>query len=159
MFKPCLVHARTKVAVNGYLTPTFDIHRSIRQACPLAPLLYAIVSDGLSCLVENRVNTGDLQGISLPDNKQLCMQLFADDTSALIRNEERFLKSFCECLDIYCLASGSAINHNKIGIKTSTNLTPQWLRDQRCEEITEGSIFRLLGIPMGFGVSLRQRWE
>ena len=87
-------HARTRVSVNGDLTPTFDIHRSIRQGCPLAPLLYAIASDGLSCLVANRVMTGDIQGISLPDNSQLCMQLFADNTSALIKNDERSLRAF-----------------------------------------------------------------
>ena len=152
-------NSRTRVAVNGQLTPTFDIHRSIRQGCPLAPLLYAIASDGLSCLVANRMETGVLQGIKLPNNQHLCMQLFADDTSALIKQDERSLHAFWECLEIYCLASGSAINHSKTGIKSSKNITPQWLLDHGCEIIPEGAVFRLLGIPMGFGISLQQRWS
>lgn len=120
-------HARSRVAVNGELSQAFDLHRSIRQGCPLAPLLYAIASDGLSCLVNNRIESGQLKGISLSDQEKICMQLFADDTNALIKNEEASLKCFWNCLDTYCLASGSQINHQKAGVKTYIADTPRWL--------------------------------
>ena len=151
-------NARTRVNVNGELTPTFDIHRSIRQGCPIAPLLYAIAADGFSFLVEKKVREGEITGIQIPGDNQLCLQLFADDTNALLKNEDRNLRVFWECLETYCLASGSVINHSKTGVKTLHASIPDWIKEQGCKEIPEGTIFRLLGIPMGFGTTLKQRW-
>lgn len=60
---------------------------------------------------------------------------------------------------MYCLASGSQVNHCKTGITTLNVKPPQWLLDQGCEEIEEGKVFRMLGIPMGFGITMKQRWD
>ena len=76
------------------------------------------------------------------------MQLFADDTSALINQEDRYLEAFWDYLNIYFTSVGSIINHQKIGIKSYNQITPQWLRDKGCEVILEGIVFRLVGIPM-----------
>lgn len=144
-------HARTRVAINGEVTPTFNLHRSIRQGCPLAPLLYAIASDGLSCLVEKKLANGEMKGIEISDQEQIC--------NALIKNKEQYLSCFWDCLKTSCLASGSVIEHKKTGVKTMSKAAPQWLLNQGCEEIEEGKVFRLLGILMGFGISLKQRWD
>ena len=50
------------------------------------------------------------------------------------------------------------INHNKTGIKWSIEEPPQWLLEVGCSPLDKGQVFRLLGIPIGFGVSLKQRW-
>ena len=44
------------------------------------------------------------------------MELFVDDTNASIANEEESIKEFWECLNIFCKASSSAVNHKKMGI-------------------------------------------
>ena len=106
------------------------------------------------------MNQGALKGIAIPGSPtDLCLQLFADDTNALIHNDDQSIASFWDCLGTFCLASGSQVNHSKTGIKTMNKLPPDWLVQQGCKIIQDGDIFRLLGIPMGFGVSIHQRWE
>ena len=89
----------------------------------------------------------------------MCTQMFADDTNILINNEEDNIKVLWSCLQTYCDASGSRINHNKTGIKTLIEPPPNWLIEAGCNTIQEGTIFRLLDIPMGFKVTLKQRWQ
>lgn len=40
-----------------------------------------------------------------------------------------------------------------------TSPPPQWMLEQGCQVLAEGQIFRLLGIPMGFNVSIKQKWD
>lgn len=93
------------------------------------------------------------QGSNVP------VQIFADDTNALVANKESSLKEFRECLGCFCLGSGSAINHSKTGIKGFKKDLPNWILEQGCKVIKDGEIFRLLGIPIGFKVSLSQKWH
>lgn len=153
-------NARARISINGALSPTLCLKRAIRQGCPLAPLLYAIATDGLSWLVEDRISKHRIESIKLPQSsKQMCLQLFVDDMNALVANKEASLKEFWNCLQIFCVASGSKINHSKTGIKTHGKSIPEWMLQQGCQPIIEGEIFRLLGIPMGFKISLQQRWN
>lgn len=56
-------NARTTVALNGKLSsPPIILKRSIRQGCPLAPLLFVIVADALGWLVKHRMEAGELIG-------------------------------------------------------------------------------------------------
>ena len=87
------------------------------------------------------------------------MELFADDTNALVAKEEESLKEFWDCLNIFCKASGSTINHRKTGIICKGGGPPQWIAETGCRRFQEGEIFRLLGIPMGHKVSLQERWK
>ena len=68
------------------------------------------------------------------------------------------VEAFWECLETFCLASGSVINHSKTSYKCFSNNTPQVVVSVGCKETPSGQIFRLLGIPMGFGISLKERW-
>lgn len=87
------------------------------------------------------------------------LQLFVDDTNALVAKKDSPLREFWTCLHIFCVTSGFANNHQKIGVKSRGSPIPDWLKAQGCKEIQEGEVFRLLGIPMGFKVSMHQRWE
>ena len=154
MVKTLLGNATARVNVNGDLTKAFKLSRSIRQGCPLAPLLYAIASDGLTWLVRDKMDKGKIKGIRIDAKEQVCMEFFADDTNALVANEEESLKEFWECLNIFCKASGSSINHRKTEIICKGGGPPQWIAETGCRRFQEGEIFRLLGIPMGYKVSL-----
>lgn len=89
----------------------------------------------------------------------MCLQLFVDDTNALVANKEASLKLIWNCLQIFCSASGSKINHNKTGVKTHGRSIPEWMLQQGWQPIIEGEVFRLLGIPMAFKITLQQRWN
>ncbi|MCO5590485.1 hypothetical protein L7F22_044455 [Adiantum nelumboides] len=47
MVKTLFQNASATIQVNGYITESFQLARSIRQGCPLAPLLFAIATDPL----------------------------------------------------------------------------------------------------------------
>ena len=51
MVKTLLGSAIARVNVNKDLIKAFKLSHSIKQGCPLAPLLYAITSNGLTWLV------------------------------------------------------------------------------------------------------------
>ncbi|MCO5548209.1 hypothetical protein L7F22_001666 [Adiantum nelumboides] len=147
------------VALNGHLTPSIILKRSIRQGCPLAPLLFVIVADALGWLVQDSLNQGLIKGLPIFGNpKDLCLQQFADDTNAIIQNNPTSVDAFVNCLDVFCSASGSVINPHKTGVWSSSNSIPPSVTRAGCKPIPSGSIFRLLGIPMGFDVSLKDRW-
>ncbi|MCO5559278.1 hypothetical protein L7F22_012874 [Adiantum nelumboides] len=44
-------NARARIAINDSLSSAFDLSKSVRQGCPLAPLLFAVAADRLNCLV------------------------------------------------------------------------------------------------------------
>ena len=95
----------------------------------------------------------------LGNGSQVCIEMFADDTSVVVENEEGSISYFWECLQIYCTAFGSAINHSKNGFNTYIQRTPSWLIHEGCKSIQDGQIVCILGIPMGFKVSLKKRWQ
>lgn len=123
-----------------------------------APLLFAIAMDSFSCRIQQLVDQGLVQGVSLPGKgKPMTLQLFADDTNALLKNDPHTILQFW--LETFYVASGSVINHQKIGIKTEQAPPSPWMLAHGCQEIPEGQVFRLLGIPMGFSVTMKARWN
>ena len=98
---------------------------------------------------------GEIKGIQIEENSQICLEMFADDTNALVANEEPYLSQFWDCLHVYCKASGSAINHHKTGIICKGKEPPNWLMETGCNFHQQGEIFRLLGIPMGLNISTK----
>lgn len=158
MVKTLLGNASARINVNGELTEGFRLSSSIRQGCPLASLLYAVAVDGLNWLVQDSISSGRVKGVTLGNGEQVCIEMFTDDTNALLENEATSIAHFWECLHIYCKASGSVINHNKTAIRTFIQSPPDWIVTEGCKQIQDGEIIRILGIPMGFKVSLRKRW-
>ena len=70
-----LGNASSIVAFNGSLSQPIQLKRSIRQGCPLAPLLFVIVADSLGWLVQQSMAQGKIQGIPItPINKEFCLQ-------------------------------------------------------------------------------------
>ena len=62
---------------------------------PSNPLyFFAIALDGLSWLVHENMDKGIMKGINIGNNYQICLELFADDTNALIANREKSLEAF-----------------------------------------------------------------
>jgi hypothetical protein len=49
----CISSATLAVLVNGEVTKTFRCERGLRQGCPLSPLLFILILEGLSILLKN----------------------------------------------------------------------------------------------------------
>lgn len=101
--------ARSCIKVNGVLTDTFIVGRSVRQGCPLSALLYAISVEPLASLIK-----GDktIKGIELPFGGRCVINQYADDTTVTVR-EMSSVKKVLEIIGKYGMASGAKINREK----------------------------------------------
>ena len=76
--------AQSVISLNGHLTEPITIYRSVRQGCPLSPLLFAVATHPLFCMLERLSSDGMLHGLRL-QHKQLSGLGFADDTMMFLK--------------------------------------------------------------------------
>ena len=100
-----------------------------------------------------------MKDVILGNGEHVCVELFVDYTNALVGNDNRIIAQFQKCLQIYCQASASLINHSKTGMRAYIQKPPDWLIYEGCKPIQDGEIVRILGIQMGFRVSIRKHWQ
>ena len=55
MVKALLGNASARMSINGNLSNFLRLSRSIKQGCPLDPLFYAVVADGVNWLNQDRI--------------------------------------------------------------------------------------------------------
>ncbi|KAL4282863.1 hypothetical protein GQ457_16G008650 [Hibiscus cannabinus] len=76
----CISTTSTSILVNGSPTETFHICRVLRQGYPLSPLLFNIVAEGLSLVLDKAFRLGSLHGIKLGSkNLEVSHPQFVDD--------------------------------------------------------------------------------
>jgi hypothetical protein len=106
--------ASATVKVNGTPSEAFQIKRGVRQACPLAPYLFLVVSEVLNVMVMNDLREGRVRGIQLPvEDRQQIMAQYADDTSFILYGEESSVRNLIYTLKTFCLATGLVLNWTK----------------------------------------------
>lgn len=117
------------IIINGSHSLSFDLHRSIRQGFPLAPSLYVLAVEGFRYFVGFVIFAGHVRGISLFNSpSQLVNGHFANDLFLTLLKEENNAKEALHCLEIFCLASRSAIQWHKTQYCRNSFLpTPLWL--------------------------------
>ena len=79
----CISTARFSILINGSPEGFFEGSRGLRQGDPLSPLLFDIVMEGLSQLLDRAVLRGLVSGFSMGNSDQqlvISHLLFADDT-------------------------------------------------------------------------------
>ncbi|CAL1404225.1 unnamed protein product [Linum trigynum] len=77
----CISTVSFNVLINGEPTANFKPSRGIRQEDPLSPVLFILMSNALSFLVEKAVLNNEIKGIKLNRTcPTLSHCLFADDT-------------------------------------------------------------------------------
>ncbi|KAH9332046.1 hypothetical protein KI387_004154, partial [Taxus chinensis] len=83
----------------------------------------------LSYLLANAANVGLVKGIQLPSSpKQLINGHFADDSFLTLAESEASVTNVMQCLDTFCLASGSAIQWKKTQCyRQAMGPKPPWL--------------------------------
>src|SRR5713101_6210886 len=56
----CITTVSFSVLINGAVTPFFHAERGLRQGFPLSPLLFLLVTEGLSLLLKKEHSDGNL---------------------------------------------------------------------------------------------------
>ena len=99
-----------RVIINNFIGSRVNIHRGIRQGCPLSPLLYSICAEGFASLLRNDCI---FRGIASPTSDySFRLNQHADDTTVFIWDNEDF-HIIEEIIDTYCKGSGSKLNATK----------------------------------------------
>ena len=150
------------VLINGVASTFFKSGRGLRQGCPLAPLLFLIVVEGLSRFIHSAQLRGDFQGISFGNNIILSHILFVDDIIMVSDGSERSLSTLYEVLLIFCKASGMIINEDKSSLyysslNESELLTIQNIFSFNIEKIESG--MKCLGFHLKPCRYLKKDWD
>jgi len=102
-------HIESKICTNGYLSQPFGLERGVRQGCPLSPMLYTLTSETLLCAIRRNPN---IRGFSGPENLEIKVKGYADDTAIYVRDIES-VQTTIDLVDRFGQASESKINIGK----------------------------------------------
>ena len=109
----CLSSTNFALLVNGSPSSFFTASRGLRQGCPLSPLLFILVIEGLSLLIKDAQSNGKIRGIRISPHLSFTHLLFVDDVIIFgVGTFEEWI-SFKVILDTFCDASGMRINLDK----------------------------------------------
>ena len=93
----------------GYVTNYFKISRGVRQGCPLSPILFILSAELLAQKIRQSSKS---KGIKLPNNVEVKLSQFADDTTLICKDIES-LKENITIINKFAAISGLKLNKKK----------------------------------------------
>lgn len=147
--KASFANASSAVLINGIPTERIPLARSVRQGCPLPPLLFIMAIDVLSLMLQQALDSGKIEGVRFPKvGIQMLHNFFADDVFMIIRALLHYIKELQGILDLFGAASGLVFAWEKtIAACIPAGPPPMslWLYPWRWENDTNAS--PILGVP------------
>ena len=144
------------IYANGKLSKAYLVSLGVAQGCPLSPILFTIIIEGFTRLV----NASSLKGITIGPHKYLVSH-FADDTFGIL-NGPRDLPLWDSLCDVFYTASNMKENLSKrelLPIGSLKNIDPTSLPGTTWDDklkrnvnpcvVTPGNWLRRLGYPIG----------
>lgn len=156
--KILLKDAMAQVEINGSLSDPFPLTRSIRQGCPLAPALFVIASEALSYILTDNTISPAVKGITLPNNEELNICQFADDTSLFVKMEDINFSYLTKKLDLFCKISGARLSQGKCICLGWNEQPPGWFLNYGFQWGGPNNIVKYLGIPFAVDPSIKDMW-
>ena len=102
------------ILINRVASPFYHTKRGLRQGCPLSPLLFLLVVEGLSRFIKKSKADGDFKGIQISPGHAITHLLFVDDILIFCDGSRRGLQSLCQGMDLFHRATGMVINDEKL---------------------------------------------
>ena len=111
---------------GGYVTNYFKVSRDVRQGCPLSPILFILSAKLLAHKIRQNSKS---KGIKLPNNVEIKLSQFSDDTTVICKEIES-LKENITILNKFAEISGLKLNRKKtkgiwIGPQKKNKTKPQ----------------------------------
>ena len=101
------------VMFNGGVTQPISIRRSVRQGCPVSPLLFTIVTHPILVKLHNMAMEEELLGLRLPSGKPCIVQALADDHIMFFAPIRGNIGKTIDVWELFSNASGLRINMHK----------------------------------------------
>ena len=172
--------AKRRVVCNGHRGEFFELRSGVAQGCPLSPILFLLITEGLTRLVND---DPVLQGIKVGPNTFKISQ-FADDTVFLLKDFSELTRMW-ELINLtYEPATGMKVNVTKteglrlgnlcdsqfdketgsrikLQLKLGTALSAStWVpKGWGIKWCKKGDYLISLGIPIGWDFSLKDFWR
>ncbi|MCO5554955.1 hypothetical protein L7F22_008495 [Adiantum nelumboides] len=157
MVKTLFQNATASIQINGYISDNFHLARSIRQGCPLAPLLFAIATDPLLRNLDLQMQSQAIRALPLPQGQSFLTQLFADDNCNIVRCEQGSITALMQVYEDFCEVSRSKIAPHKTKCLRLTYKEDTGVLDKSgLTDAGVGTIIRYLGCPIGLGLTQSQ---
>ena len=143
------LNASAMIVVNGELSQAFNLQRSVRQGCPLAPYLFLLMVDVLRQMLQHPKS--QVQGLRLPDNSYITNQMFADDTLMLLEGTHENMDKALAVINKFSDASGAKLNlHKSVGVWVANiERTWMWGEEAGMKWLQPGEVTKYLGYPFG----------
>eukprot|EP00253_Pinus_taeda_P022219 PITA_22219 len=109
----CISNVSFAVLINGAASSFFKSQRGLRQGCPLSPLLFLLVAEGLSRLIHKARRLNKIKGIEVAINLYISHLLFVDDILIFSNGSHNELKELKSIFDLFMKATGMLINSGK----------------------------------------------
>lgn len=109
----CITNVTYSILINGSASPFFHAERGLRQGCPLSPLLFLLIMDGLRRLIGEEHRQGQIAGIKINDTCILTNLLFVDDVLIFLNGGIGYLTSLHNDFGIFQKAMGMVLNEAK----------------------------------------------
>jgi hypothetical protein len=109
----CITSVSFAVLINGAASPFFTSEKGLRQGCPLSPLLFLLVAEGLSRAILNAVRTGEFHGIQITTSQRLTHLLFVDDILIFCSGQRQDAEVLSNILSLFRSTTGMQINIQK----------------------------------------------
>lgn len=120
----------------------------------MSPLLFAISSEPLMCLLEDRTVKGELTNLRIPDQKSLLYQLFSDNTGIFLHNSQLEFENVMSTIQIFENIVGAFLNVARSVIIPLVNLVAQaWFGSIGCLILQPRETTIYLGCLIGFKVT------
>ncbi len=157
--KTLYLEASSAIRVNGTTRPTFQLARSVRQGCLLAPYLFILATGVLGYMLADP--SYKVEGLTLPRGGLVRDQTFVDDTALYLQGSPPNLDRAQNVLNIFCRASGAKINwHKSAAIWASKKERDwQWGEEEGLRWIPDGEGTRYLRVQVGSHLPLEANFE
>eukprot|EP00253_Pinus_taeda_P008270 PITA_08270 len=106
------------VLLNGEATNFFTAERGLRQGCPLSPLLFLLIMEGLSGFLASTRERQQIMGIKIAEDFYLTHLLFVDDVLIFLNGSIGDSTALQHAMHLFQMATGMKINVQKSTITT-----------------------------------------
>lgn len=107
------------ILINESTSRFFHVQRVLRQGCPLSPLLFILIMEGLNCLISVEHLLGHIQSIKITNSCTLTHLLSIDDVLIFFNGGIGDLTNLHSIMLLFSVATRMECNARKSTITTS----------------------------------------